>query len=147
MQRKRPAEKSAALAELAGKVFGSKKFDEVKTGVGIVTTKWEIERPLIFKGSVAQPETLPHHMRRHPETGGDLFRAKAALFRELLERLELVGGMLVFQGDVLVKAEFVRVVRGVDDATDRLGLLDLPPLHPQKLRKCLPSRWSRNRTP
>src|SRR6266481_6652520 len=60
-QRKWPAEKSAALAELAGKVFGSKKFDEVKTGVGIVTTKWEIERPLIFKGSVAQPETLPHH--------------------------------------------------------------------------------------
>src|SRR5260370_16910182 len=95
--------------------------------------------PLIFKGSVAQPETLPHHMRRHPETGGDLFRAKAALFRELLERLELVGGMLVFQGDVLVKAEFVRGVRGGDDATDRLGLLHLPPPHPQKLRNSLPS--------
>jgi patatin-like phospholipase/acyl hydrolase len=54
MQRRRPDEKSIALARLASKVFGNKKFDEVKTGVGIVTTKWEIERPMIFKGSVAQ---------------------------------------------------------------------------------------------
>ena len=30
------------------------KFDSVKTGVGIVTTKWVIERPMIFKGSIAQ---------------------------------------------------------------------------------------------
>jgi uncharacterized protein len=35
-------------------VFGDKKFDAVKTGVGIVTTKWVIERPMIFKASVAQ---------------------------------------------------------------------------------------------
>ncbi len=54
MQKKKPAEKSAALAELATKVFEDKKFDAVKTGVGVVSTKWEIERPMIFKGSVAQ---------------------------------------------------------------------------------------------
>src|SRR3954453_5386280 len=54
MRRKKPAEKSAALRELAEKVFENKKFDAVRTGVGIVTTKWEIERPMIFKGSVAQ---------------------------------------------------------------------------------------------
>src|SRR5829696_7021642 len=54
MQRKKPAEKSAALAELAVEVFEDKKFDAVKTGVGVVTTKWEIERPMIFKGSAAQ---------------------------------------------------------------------------------------------
>jgi hypothetical protein len=54
MKRKKPSEKSAALRELAEQVFGEKKFDEMKTGVGIVTTKWEIERPMIFKGSVAQ---------------------------------------------------------------------------------------------
>lgn len=54
MQKKEPAEKSAALAELATKVFEDKKFDAVKTGVGVVATKWEIERPMIFKGSVAQ---------------------------------------------------------------------------------------------
>lgn len=54
MQRKSALEKSKALSELAVAVFGEKKFDAVKTGVGIVTTKWVIERPMIFKGSVAQ---------------------------------------------------------------------------------------------
>jgi len=54
MQRKKPPEKSEALNELAHEVFGDAMFDSVKTGVGIVTTKWVIERPMIFKGSVAQ---------------------------------------------------------------------------------------------
>jgi predicted acylesterase/phospholipase RssA len=54
MQRKKPSEKSKALSELAHEVFGDAMFDSVQTGVGIVTTKWVIERPMIFKGSVAQ---------------------------------------------------------------------------------------------
>ena len=54
MQRKSASEKSKALSDLVVKVFGEQKFDAVKTGVGIVTTKWMIERPMIFKGSVAQ---------------------------------------------------------------------------------------------
>lgn len=54
MQRKSPSDKSAALAELAVTVFGEAMFTDVKTGVGIVTTKWAVERPMIFKGSVGQ---------------------------------------------------------------------------------------------
>nr|MBO1963876.1 patatin-like phospholipase family protein [Sinorhizobium medicae] len=54
MQRKSAWQKSAALAELAEEIYGDAMFDSVKTGVGIVTTKWIIERPMIFKGSVAQ---------------------------------------------------------------------------------------------
>jgi patatin-like phospholipase/acyl hydrolase len=54
MQRKSPFQKSAALAELAEEVYGDAMFGDVKTAVGIVTTKWIIERPMIFKGSVAQ---------------------------------------------------------------------------------------------
>lgn len=46
--------RSQALEELSTEVFGQKKFDEVLTGCGIVTTKWMSERPMIFKGSVAQ---------------------------------------------------------------------------------------------
>lgn len=46
--------KSNALEELATAVFGNTKFDAVKTGIGIVTTKWIIEKPMIFKASVAQ---------------------------------------------------------------------------------------------
>lgn len=54
MKAKKPAEKSKALAELAQEVFGDAAFTDVKTAIGIVTTKWVIERPMIFKGSVAQ---------------------------------------------------------------------------------------------
>jgi predicted acylesterase/phospholipase RssA len=46
--------KSAALAKLAVDIFGDATFVDVKTGIGIVATKWVIERPMIFKGSVAQ---------------------------------------------------------------------------------------------
>ena len=54
MQCKSPGEKSRALATLADTIFGKATFDSVKTAVGIVATKWVIERPMIFKGSVAQ---------------------------------------------------------------------------------------------
>ena len=46
--------KSEALAELAKEVFGDASFEDVKTGIGVVATKWVIERPMIFKGDVAQ---------------------------------------------------------------------------------------------
>ena len=54
MKTKSRASKSQALQNLADKIFENKKFDAVRTGVGIVTTKWIIERPMIFKASVAQ---------------------------------------------------------------------------------------------
>lgn len=46
--------KSEALAILAKNVFGNKTFKDVKTGIGVVATKWVIERPMIFKGDVIQ---------------------------------------------------------------------------------------------
>lgn len=46
--------KTAALSELAAKVFKEAMFTDVKTAVGIVATRWVMERPMIFKGSVAQ---------------------------------------------------------------------------------------------
>ena len=54
MSEKGRREKSAALAKLANEVFKEAKFDQMKTGVGIVTTKWMIERPMIFKTSIDQ---------------------------------------------------------------------------------------------
>jgi len=44
-----PSQKSAALEELAAKVFGERKFDCFRTRVGIVGTRWDDERPIIFK--------------------------------------------------------------------------------------------------
>ena len=46
--------KSRVLAALATTVFGEATFESVKTGVGIVATRWATERPMIFKGAVAQ---------------------------------------------------------------------------------------------
>jgi predicted acylesterase/phospholipase RssA len=54
MRLKKRQEKSRALADLAHQVFGEEKFDSVKTNVGIVTTRWIEERPMIFKGSIQQ---------------------------------------------------------------------------------------------
>lgn len=48
------AGKSAALKKLGDEVFGETKFDAVKTAVGVVSTRWVIERPVIFKASIAQ---------------------------------------------------------------------------------------------
>jgi uncharacterized protein len=54
MRLKKAADKSAALEALAKEVFKEQKFDAIKTAIGIVTTKWMIERPMIFKGTIAQ---------------------------------------------------------------------------------------------
>lgn len=49
MKAKSPAAKSEALGELATKVFGEVTFADMKTGVGIVTTNWVLQKPMIFK--------------------------------------------------------------------------------------------------
>lgn len=46
--------KSKALAKLAAQVFGEATFTQLRTGVGIVATRWQMERPLIFKGDKEQ---------------------------------------------------------------------------------------------
>jgi len=54
MRERKARGKSAALAHLAKTVFGDRTFADVKTGVGIVATRWDFEKPMIFKGSVTQ---------------------------------------------------------------------------------------------
>lgn len=46
--------RSRVLKELADKVFSDAKFDQLKTGLGVVTARWDFETPMIFKGDVAQ---------------------------------------------------------------------------------------------
>lgn len=52
--KKSPHARSAALSKLAEEVFGDKTFTDVKTGIGVIATRWIVERPMIFKGSIAQ---------------------------------------------------------------------------------------------
>ncbi len=57
--------RTSALSKLAKEIFGDKTFSDVKTGIGVVATKWTIERPMIFKGTIAQA-----HGRRGTFTPG-----------------------------------------------------------------------------
>jgi len=54
MQAKSRREKSLALAKLGDAIFRDNTFDKMKTGVGIVATRWVIKRPMIFKTSIEQ---------------------------------------------------------------------------------------------
>ena len=54
MAKKNPLARTKALKNLSTEVFGDKTFNDLKIGVGIVATKWVIERPMIFKGNISQ---------------------------------------------------------------------------------------------
>lgn len=54
MRARSPASKSAALSRLAKDIFGGARFEDVQTPLGIVATRWDFERPMIFKSTVGQ---------------------------------------------------------------------------------------------
>jgi predicted patatin/cPLA2 family phospholipase len=54
MRKRTSADKSVALQRLADVIFEGARFEDVKTGLGIVATRWDFEKPMIFKASVAQ---------------------------------------------------------------------------------------------
>ncbi|MCW5631873.1 MAG: patatin-like phospholipase family protein [Rubrivivax sp.] len=54
MREKSKTAKSAALRALADEVFMGASFADMKTGIGVVATRWIIERPMIFKTHIGQ---------------------------------------------------------------------------------------------
>ena len=46
--------RTEALSKLAKEVFGETSFADVKTGIGVVATRWFTEKPMIFKGDIRQ---------------------------------------------------------------------------------------------
>ncbi len=52
-----PSKKTAALEKLAKGVFGELRFGAFKTDIGIVGTRWEDDRPIIFKTNPGQAFT------------------------------------------------------------------------------------------
>jgi predicted patatin/cPLA2 family phospholipase len=58
MRQRTAAGRTAALSRLASEVFGKRTFEDVKTGIGIIAARWLTERPMIFKGSIAQAHGL-----------------------------------------------------------------------------------------
>jgi hypothetical protein len=51
MKRRTARGKTKALNRLALEVFKDLKFDSFKTGIGIVATNWDLEKPLVFKAT------------------------------------------------------------------------------------------------
>lgn len=56
MKPKAPAAKTQALAALAKTVYEDQGFEAVKTGIGVVTCRWQDETPMIFKANHAQAQ-------------------------------------------------------------------------------------------
>lgn len=54
MQASTRSAKSAQLRKTGVSVFGEDGFDTVRTGLGIVSTKWQLETPMIFKSQETQ---------------------------------------------------------------------------------------------
>lgn len=54
MQARSRRAKSARLRKVGEEVFGKAGFDAVRTGLGIVSTKWQLETPMIFKSRQTQ---------------------------------------------------------------------------------------------
>lgn len=54
MKNKHADGRSGALADLSNTIFGDAMFTDVKTSVGIVATKWVLEKPMIFKAHIGQ---------------------------------------------------------------------------------------------
>jgi len=54
MKAKSSSDKTAALRKVGEEVFGEEDFDAVRTGLGIVSTKWQLETPMIFKSRQTQ---------------------------------------------------------------------------------------------
>ncbi len=48
------ADRTVALRCLSHSVFKEERYDVFKTGIGIVTTNWNEERPMIFKATIEQ---------------------------------------------------------------------------------------------
>lgn len=54
MRQSKSVDRTAALRRLTEEVFGDLKFTDLKTGIGIVATQWDLEKPMIFKTSMDQ---------------------------------------------------------------------------------------------
>lgn len=54
MQAKKAGERTLRLREVGEVIFGEDGFDTVLTGLGVVSTKWQLETPMIFKSRQTQ---------------------------------------------------------------------------------------------
>jgi patatin-like phospholipase/acyl hydrolase len=140
MKNKEADGRSKALTELSKTIFGDAMFTDVKTSVGIVATKWILEKPMIFKAHIGQA----HGMKGSfiPGFGvkiGDAVQASCSAFpyfnRKTVitssgDSIELIDGGFCANNPTLYAIADVTVALGVSPEKIRvvsLGCGNYPP--------------------
>ncbi|MDR6679051.1 patatin-like phospholipase family protein [Pseudomonas oryzihabitans] len=102
MKNKTRAGRTSSLTKLANEIFGNTQFTDMKTGLGVVASSWEEEKPKIFKSDPKQAHG--RHASFVPGFGvpvKDAIRASCSAFpfferttvkTNLGEKIELIDG-------------------------------------------------------
>lgn len=151
MKKKSASAKSHALTALSEKVFGDAKFDEVKTNIGIVTTRWLLERPMIFKANIAQAHGSKGTFA--PGFGvklGDAVQAscsaypyfdKKVVVTEKGERVELIDGGFCANNPTLYAIADATVALKIPSDSIRVVSLGVGTYPPRPLSKLSTDYW------
>lgn len=156
MKERSPDDKSAALAALSKKVYEDAKVEDFKTNIGIVATRWILERPMIFKANIEQA-----HGRKAsfaPFFGvpiGDAVQASCSAYpyfnRKIVvtdkgDRIEVIDGGFCANNPTLYAIADATVAMKVPSESIRVVSLGVGTYPPRQLSKFSLDYW-KNRTP
>jgi len=156
MKESSAADKSRALTTLSEEVFGAAKFEEVKTNIGIVATRWILERPMIFKANIAQAHGSKASFA--PGFGvkiGDAVQASCSAYpyfdRKLVvtekgDRVELIDGGFCANNPTLYAIADATVSMAMPPESIRVVSLGVGTYPPPKLGIFSWDHW-KNKTP
>jgi uncharacterized protein len=156
MKKTNAHDRSEALAKLSKTIFGETEFDAVKTNIGIVTTKWVLEQPIIFKGNIAQA-----HDRKASFTPGfgvkigDAVQASSSAYpyfnRKMVvtangDHIELIDGDFCANNPTLYAIADATVAMQIPPEQIRVVSLGVGTYPPRKLNWWTLDHW-KNKTP
>ena len=136
--------RSGALAELSTIIFANAMFTDVKTSIGIVATKWVIEKPMIFKAHVGQAHGMKgSFVPGFGVTIGDAVQASCSAYpyfnRKTVvtssgDKVELIDGGFCANNPTLYAIADATVALGVEPENIRVvslgcGNYPPPPVH------------------
>ncbi len=156
MKESAAVDKSRALTVLSEKVFEDARFEDVKTNIGIVATRWILERPMIFKANIAQAHGSKASFA--PGFGvkiGDAVQASCSAYpyfdRKLVvtekgDRVELIDGGFCANNPTLYAIADATISMAMPPESIRVVSLGVGTYPPPKLGIFSWDHW-RNKTP
>lgn len=156
MKESTASDKSRALAVLSEKVFEDAGFEDVKTNIGIVATRWILERPMIFKANVYQ--AFGSKASFAPGFGvkiGDAVQASCSAYpyfdRKLVvtekgDRVELIDGGFCANNPTLFAIAEATIFMAMPPESIRVVSLGVGTYPPPKLGIFSLNHW-KNKTP